>query len=63
MVMPLASHVAALLEALKAADFEVLAPAERERFADLCRHWANVPVRREPKSGALTDLQHKPRDE
>jgi hypothetical protein len=38
--MPLVRHVAALLEALRREDLEVMAPAERRRFADLLRHRA-----------------------
>jgi hypothetical protein len=57
--MPLARHVAALLEALRREDFDALPPAERERFAHLCRRCADLARRRseEPKAGLLLDLQ------
>jgi hypothetical protein len=43
-----------------------LPPAERHRFADRCRHWADLgePRRTEtPKAGILFDLKRRPRDE
>jgi hypothetical protein len=57
--MPLVSHVAALLEALKTPDLEALPPAERRRFADLCHHLALVAERPDApsKAGVLTQLQ------
>ena len=57
--MPLARHVAALLEALRREDFEALPPAERERFAHQCERCADLARRRanEPKEGVLADLK------
>jgi hypothetical protein len=44
--MPLARHVAALMEALRREDFEILPPAERERFANQCQRCAELARRR-----------------
>ena len=41
--MPLINKVAALLEALTAADVAALPPFERRRFADLCRRCGELP--------------------
>jgi hypothetical protein len=43
--MPLAQKVADLLTALTRADVEALPPVQRRRFADLCRHCANMADR------------------
>jgi hypothetical protein len=58
-VMPLASHVVALLEALRHADFEALPPAERERFAHQCERCATLARRRhqEHKKSVLEELE------
>lgn len=58
--MSIAKKVAALLIAVRRQDIEELSPAERQRFADLCRHLAGLA---EPKmsthrrSGVLCDLK------
>jgi hypothetical protein len=53
--MPLASHVAALLEALRASDFEMLPPVERERFAYQCERIAALARKphEDPQKGIL----------
>ena len=35
-------RIVALFEALTAADLEAARPADLERFAALCRHWASL---------------------
>jgi len=40
--LTLATKVAALLAAVRRQDLEVLAPAERQRLAALCRHVAEL---------------------
>ena len=60
--MPLATHAATLLDALKPDDFHALSPAERRRFADLAHHAAELaelrPKPPAPKlSGVLIDLR------
>jgi hypothetical protein len=44
---------------------DALAPAQRERFGELCRHWAEFAKLRPeaPKSGVLVDLRARRRDE
>jgi hypothetical protein len=39
--MPIADKIAALFAALTREEVDGLPPAERRRFADLCRHWAD----------------------
>ena len=58
--MPLAQKVAALLTAITPADVEALPPVQRRRFADLCRHCAELAERDEPapKAGVLALLKH-----
>ena len=56
----------ALLGGLSAADVQALAPAQRRRFADICKHWANFAERSGDsvrKAGVLCDLQGRRRDE
>jgi hypothetical protein len=57
--MPLASHVAALLEALRCDDFEVMPPAEREAFAHQCERCAALARRRleNPKECVLHEVR------
>jgi hypothetical protein len=57
--MPLASHVAALLHALRPEDFDTLPPAERRRFADLARRVAELaePRPEPPNAGVLHALR------
>lgn len=59
------SKVVALLEGLSRADVEAPPPAQRERFAALCRHWAAAAeLRREvPKTGVLSRLKSGERAE
>jgi hypothetical protein len=56
----------ALLGGLTPQDLQTLPPFERRRFADICRHWADVAERRAhnsaPKSRVLSDLRTR-RDE
>ena len=60
-------QIIGLFEALDRDDMERLAPATRERFAQLCRHWARIAerpepqqeARTEPRSGVLADLQRR----
>jgi hypothetical protein len=56
--MCLAARVAELLGSLTAADVDALPPVERRRFADLCRHVADLAERDEsaPKAGVLARL-------
>ena len=58
--MPLAQKVAALLGALTPADVDALPPIQRRRFADLCRHVAEMAEREEkkelPKAGFFAEL-------
>jgi hypothetical protein len=60
--MPLAQKTAALLTALSPADMEALTPSQRQRFAALCRHVAEMaePSTRitAPKSGVLFALRN-----
>jgi hypothetical protein len=39
--MPGADAIAALFEQLRREDVDAMPPARRERFAQLCEHWAN----------------------
>jgi hypothetical protein len=57
--------VTALLAGLDAAELDRLPPARRQRFAELCHHWAQLAERRreEPKSGVLSDLRRGQRQE
>jgi hypothetical protein len=59
-MMPLASRVAALLDALRPEDFEALPPVERRRFADLARRTAELaePRPEPPKAGVLQELRY-----
>jgi hypothetical protein len=55
----------AFLGNLKREEVEQLPPAHRQRFADLCRHWAAVAERRQEqaKAGNLSDLKRGNRSE
>jgi hypothetical protein len=57
--MTIATKVAALLDAIRRQDVEALSPAERQRFASLCRYVAALaePPRAGPKSGVLCELE------
>jgi hypothetical protein len=62
--MSIAGKVAAMLHALRGEDLDELPPAERQRFADKCRHLAAMADRRpEAKAGVLHDLKTRRRDE
>jgi hypothetical protein len=53
-------NVTALLNTLTRSDVEAMTPAERRRFAELCRHWAGLAERAriDPRgSGVLADLR------
>jgi hypothetical protein len=54
-----AEKVAALFNALTSDEVQALPPAQRRRFADQCRHWADVAERPQgtaPSAGVLFDL-------
>lgn len=57
--MTIAAKVAALLTAIRRQDVEKLSPAERQRFASLCRHVAALAEQPPPpsKSGVLYELK------
>jgi hypothetical protein len=61
-----AARIAALLDGLTPAQLDLLVPAERRRFAELCRRWhelAEKPAASPaPKAGILHDLWdgHRP---
>jgi hypothetical protein len=64
--MRIADQIAALFEGLRVADVEAMRPAERRRFADWCRHWAELAEPRViplPKTGVLRDLNNGTRSE
>jgi hypothetical protein len=58
--MTIATKVAALLEAVSSADIAGMTPVERRRFADRCRHLADLaePKPDAPKAGVLADLRN-----
>jgi hypothetical protein len=57
--MTIAAKVAVLLTAIRRQDVEELSPAERQRFASLCRYVAALAERPPPppKSGVLCELK------
>lgn len=58
--------ITALLAGLDTSELDRLPPARRQRFAELCAHWARLAERREepqPKSGILSDLRRGQRQE
>jgi hypothetical protein len=65
--MSVVEKTIALLGGLNPADLQALPPAQRRRFADICRHLADVAEPRAyegiPKTGVLFDLQTRRRDE
>lgn len=65
--MPVADKIAALFVALTREEVDALPPAERRRFADLCRHWADFaeirPGERKIQSGVLTELRRGHRND
>jgi hypothetical protein len=65
--MSVAQKIAALFHVLTREEVDAMPPAERRRFADLCRHWANFadirPRQAVPRSGVLADLRRGLRDD
>jgi hypothetical protein len=59
--MPVVDKIAALFGALTRQEVDEMPPAARERFAQLCEHWANFARLGPdgPKSGVLIDLQRR----
>jgi hypothetical protein len=57
--MTIAAKVDALLASICRRDLDELSPAERRRFASLCRHAAALaePPPTPPKSGVLCELE------
>lgn len=59
--MSVAHKIAALFNVLTREEVDAMPPAERRRFADLCRHWADFadirPRPAVPRSGVLADLK------
>ena len=56
----------ALLGGINPADVQALPPVQRRRFADICKHWANLAERPGDSVrgvGVLYDLQSRRRDE
>jgi hypothetical protein len=62
-----AARITALLDGLTLCQLDLLTPAERQRFGELCRHWhqlAEKPPRpSSPKTGILSDLRQGDRPE
>jgi hypothetical protein len=63
--MLVAGKITALFAALTREEVDAMPPAQRERFGELCQHWAEFAKLRPeaPKSGVLIDLQARRRDE
>jgi hypothetical protein len=59
--MSVADKIAALFGALTREEVDAMPPAQRRRFADQCRHWADFaeikPGALAPRSGVLADLK------
>jgi hypothetical protein len=58
--MSVIEKTVALLDALTPTDVQALPPAQRRRFADICKHWAQLAEPRaepSPKAGILSDLK------
>src|SRR5262249_3862707 len=63
-VMYAIEKTVALLDALTVTDVQALPPAQRRRFADMCKHWASLADRADaPKAGVLSDLKRGTRYE
>jgi len=60
-----AAKIAALANAVTKDDLQAMRPVERRRFAELCRHLADLadPKTEAPKSGVLADLRKGHRGE
>jgi hypothetical protein len=67
--MLIASKIVSLLGKLSRQDIDELPPIERQRFAQLCRHWAAIADRRadehlqRQQGGVLGDLGRGQRGE
>jgi hypothetical protein len=64
--MSLIEKTIALLGGINPADVQALPPAQRRRFADICKHWASLAERSGDtvrRVGVLSDLQARRRDE
>jgi len=62
--MSVIEKTVALLDALTPTDVQALPPAQRRRFADICKHWATLADRADaPKTGVLCDLKRGARYE
>ena len=64
--MSVADKIAALFHVLTREEVDAMPPAERRRFADQCRHWANLAEIRpcpEPKLGVLAALRRGERND
>ena len=57
--MTIAAKVASLLTTIRRQDLEVLSPAERQRFASLCRYVGGLAEASPPppESGVLCELK------
>jgi hypothetical protein len=65
--MPVTDKIAALFAALTREEVDALPPAERRRFADVCRHWADFadirPGERKARTGVLAELRRELRND
>jgi hypothetical protein len=63
--MLVADKIAALFGVLTRQEVDEMPPARRERFAQLCEHWANFARMQPeaPKAGVLVELRARRRDE
>jgi hypothetical protein len=62
--MSVIEKTVALLDVLTFHDVQALPPAQRRRFADMCKHWAQLADRADaPKAGVLGDLKRGARYE
>jgi hypothetical protein len=63
--MPVADKIAALFATLTREEVDAMRPAQRERFAALCQHWADFAKIRPkaPRSGVLAALKDGHRHE
>jgi hypothetical protein len=64
--MSVVEKAEAIMGSLTPTDLAALPPAQRRRFADLCRHLADLAEPhpdREPKAGVLADLKNGLRDD
>lgn len=65
MPVAISDRIIALFAVLTREEVDMLPPAHRERFADLCRYWADFAQIRPdaPKAGVLVELRTRRRDE